>query len=208
MTSPVAVIAHRVTIRTTPLLLLLLVACGPDVTVNDSANATDPAIADALAGPILTDVQMTIAPPAAQPTTLLVPGDALVDTAGAPTLGELAAARVRDPAFAGCAPDITYSAQWSVRLPAPLALPKGARLSEGGGSDRPGCALRIVRFGLAGTPAAALGSYAAIAARDGYTVVKADRTLSATRARDGTAFYVDAFASNDGVRVDLMTRTR
>lgn len=195
-------------------LPLLLVACSPPQTGATRDNETDPAVADAMAGPVMSDMQMSGAAspdalrPGEQPATLPVPLDARIDTAGAPTLGALAAEAVRDPAFAGCAPDIGYSAMWSLKLPAPLALPKEARLAEAAGADRPGCALRIVRFAMPGAPAAVRASFAALASREGFDVAEAGTVTRARRARDGMAFRVDATLSKDGTRVDLVTRTR
>ncbi len=194
--------------------LLLLAGCKPAAQTEAPKNTVDPAIAGAMADPILTDPQLggAAAPDALRPgdlpASLPVPPELVVDTAGAPTLGAVAAARAREPAFAGCKAAIGYSAQWSLKLPAMLALPKPARLSEGAGGDAPGCALRIVRFGLPSPPGTVIGDYEAIAKREGFVVSKTETALIATRTRDGAAFQIDAVANAEGTRVDLSSRTR
>jgi hypothetical protein len=194
--------------------LVLLSACSSPSADRAGDNASDPAIADAVAGPLMSDGQMGGAAspdalrPGEQPATLPVPIDARIDTAGAPTLGQVVAATLRDPAFAGCSAEIGYSAMWSVKLPAPLALPKDARLAEAAGRDGAGCALRIVRFAQPGAPAATIAAYEALAKREGFAVVAGKAALTAMRARDGIAFQVEAALSTDGTRVDLVTRSR
>lgn len=192
--------------------LTMLAACSAAPTVDAPVNATDPAIADAMAGPIMSDMGLSgaAAPdalmPGEQPATLPVPLDALIDTDGAPTLGEVARARLAEPAFAGCDPKIAYSALYSVKLPAPLALPKVARLSEAAGSDRAGCALRIVRFAVPGAPQKALDGYARLAQNAGLTVGRGASEIRASGA--ARTVHVTAVASRDGTRVDLAVRSR
>ncbi len=193
---------------------LFLAACSQPPADAARDNETDPAVADAMAGPVMSDMGMSGAAspdalrPGEQPATLPVPLDARLDTAGAPTLGAIAVEAVRDPAFAGCVPELGYSAMWSVKLPALLALPKEARLAEAAGYDRPGCALRIVRFAMPGAPAAVRARYAALAEREGFEVAEAGTVTGARRARDGMAFRIDATLSKDGTRVDLAVRSR
>jgi hypothetical protein len=194
--------------------VVLMAGCKPASQAEIAKNTADPAIAGAMAEPIMTDTQMGEAAspgtlrPGDQPASVAVPPDLIVDTAGAPTLGAVAAARVREPAFAGCKAMIGYSAQWSLKLPAALALPKTARLSEGAGSDTPGCALRIIRFGMASPPATVAAGYEAIAKQEGFVTSRSGDTITATRARDGAAFQIEAVANADGSRVDLSSRTR
>jgi hypothetical protein len=200
--------------RAVLLVPLLLAACAPPDGGSARDNASDPAVADALAGPIMSDAQMggTAAPdalrPDEQPATLPVPLDARIDTGGAPTLGEVAAKAIADPAFAGCAAEIGYSAMWSVKLPPALALPKDARLAEAAGYDKPGCALRIVRFALPGAPAAALDNYDVLLKREGFAVTADKTSLTAVRAKDGMALRIETALSKDGTRVDLAVRSR
>lgn len=194
--------------------LVALAACTQQPATSERANATDPAVADAVAGPIMSDMQMggTAAPdalrPGEQPATLPVPVDARIDTEGAPTLGAVAGAAMRDAAFGGCTAEIGYSALWSVKLPPAFALPKEARLAEAAGSDRPGCALRIVRFAIPGAPAGAVASFSALARREGFAVSEERNAMRAVRVRDGAAVRMGATLSRDGSRVDLVIRSR
>jgi len=196
------------------LLPLLAAACSAAKPNAARDNETDPAIADALAGPVMSDMQMSGAAspdalrPGEQPATLPVPLDARLDMADAPTLGEVVAKAKQDAGFAGCPINLAYTAMYSLKLPEPLALPKEARLAEAAGSDGSGCALRIVRFAMPGAPAAVRGRYEELAKREGFTVTKAESTLAAARTRDGMAFRVETALSKDGTRVDLVTRSR
>jgi len=191
-------------------LLLLPVACtAPPPETAD--NVTDPAVAEAMAEPIMTDTELGQAArdplgPGDQPATLAVPLDAVVDTTGAPTLGQVAAARVREPAFAGCNPAIGYSAMWSLKFPSELALPQGARLAEAAGSDVAGCGLRLARFDIAQSPSAMLSQYEKLAKKAGFAVVQTATSLSATK--PDAAFRADVTAIAGGARIDLTSRTR
>jgi hypothetical protein len=213
MTSP----AHangNIMNRAVFIIALLLAGCGAAPNAASRDNESDPAVAEAMAGAVMSDMQMAGASapdalrPGEQPATLPVPLDARIDTAGAPTLGQVAAQAIRDPGFAGCVGDIGYSAMWSVKLPPVLALPKDARLAEAAGADRAGCGLRVVRFALPGAPAATVESYEALAKREGFVVTAQKTSLIATRTKDGMTFRVDTELSKDGTRVDLVTRTR
>lgn len=141
--------------------------------------------------------------PADEPATMQIPADAIVDTRGAMTLRDVARARVRDAAFTGCNTDVAYSTQWSIRLPDWIDLPDDARVAEAAGSDSPICALRIVRFGVVGTPQQAMARYAVLVKKAGFAVTIGSASLMAVRKRDGAAFHVDAVATTDGTRIDL-----
>ncbi len=194
--------------------LLFVAACSSNGGADEQANATDPAVADAMAGPIMTDMQMggTSAPdalrPGNQPPALPVPVDARVDTKGALPLGEVVRARLGEAGFAGCSAEVKYTAMWSLKLPKPFELTGDARLSEAAGTDAKGCALRIVRFALPGAPDKALGDFATRAKGAGFTATRTGDVLSGTRSGDGAGLWVSAVASNDGARVDLITRAR
>lgn len=201
--------------RAVALILLVVAACSGADRATMPDNQTDPAIAEALAGPLMSDMQMGGAAspdalrPGEQPATLPVPLDARIDTAGAPTLGQVST-RVTssDAAFAGCSALVSYSAMRSLKLPAPLALPKDARLVEAGGSDRPGCSLGVVRFALPGAPASTRARYETAAKREGFAVTTTGNTVTGVRARDGMAFRIETALSKDGTRVDLVARSR
>lgn len=170
--------------RATLALLLLLTACTKsaeqttdldaldnELTAASGPNAADPAIAQALRDPIMSDPGLqqqananAVRPPA-RPDSGAIPPDILhpdpVDpaslshapspAAGCPqcrakadsyTLGALAAAQ---PARRGCAA-ITYSAAWANRLPADLPLYPDARVTEAAGIATGPCSVRAVSF--------------------------------------------------------------
>ena len=165
-----------------PLLLapLLLVACGGagsgkpagGQTPGGGARLGDPAVAAAIAAPIMADpglAQManadTIRPPT-MPDPVSMPADTLGLPAamsdaglsatpspagdcagcraarGALTLGALA--EHLSGSGAACAASIGYSGGWALSLPSGIRLPPDARITEGAGSDAAGCRLRAV----------------------------------------------------------------
>ncbi|MDB5702707.1 MAG: hypothetical protein JWL66_2906 [Sphingomonadales bacterium] len=186
---------------------LALAACHAPQT-HEQRNFADPAVGEALSEPLMSDVDMRGAAasdalrPADQPATMQIPGDAMVETDGAPTLGQVATARIKQPGFSGCDPTVAYSAQWSLRLPTWLDLPPRARLAEAAGSDTPTCKLRIIRFGVTGTPTETLRHYAVLGKRAGFLVRPGKTSIIATRASDGAAFHIHATAISDGTRID------
>jgi hypothetical protein len=190
------------------LATLTLAACHAPQT-DEQRNFADPAVGEALSEPLMSDVDMRSAAapdalrPADQPATMQIPGDAMVATDGAPTLGQVATAQIGQAGFSGCNPAIAYSAQWSLRLPTWLELPASARLAEAAGSDTPGCKLRIVRFGMTGTPTALLQHYTVVGKRAGFLLQPGKASITATRASDGAAFHIDATAISNGTRIDL-----
>ncbi|HVI99120.1 MAG TPA: hypothetical protein VM657_08650 [Sphingomonas sp.] len=162
---------------------LALAACD-DAAPRDSAEQTtlpalDPALAEALADPILTDPDLgqqangdALRPPDRPPSGGLPPVDIApiappvmpAHHAPAPkgacaqcaiarrslTLGAFAAAQP-DPAIRGCAAGIRYSARWAARMPAAIPLLADARVLVAAGNDEGECALRAVRF-VTGAP--------------------------------------------------------
>jgi hypothetical protein len=193
---------------TTPILMVLLAACHA-AQPEQPRNFADPAVSEALAGPMMSDLNLQAAAspdalqPADQPATMQIPTEAIVDTRGATTLRDVARMRIREAAYSGCNPVVTYSAQWSIRLPDWIELPDGARVAEAAGSDTPICALRIVRFGIGGTPRQALARYAVLAKRAGFVITSGRTTLAAVRKKDGAALQIEAFAIAEGARIDL-----
>jgi hypothetical protein len=171
---------------------------------NASGNARDPALTAALHDQIMVDPALAqqsnavaIRPPSRpDPGAVPVPV-ALKDTtdpatlksapapsancpdckakAGALTLGALAA-RQPNRSVADCAPRIGYSATWANRLPQALPLYPDARVSEAAGTDRDGCALRIVSFASGAAPARVIDWFYTRSTAAGY---------SATRETDG-----------------------
>lgn len=191
--------------RAALLIPIVLWGCSGPARAPEPQPEVDPAIAAALSEPIMTDVELRAAADAAPVLQAAVPVGASVDVpADAPTLGQLAQAAARTSRFAGCDARIGYSADWMNRLPPELALPDAARLSEAAGSDVAGCGLRIMRYGIAATPAQMLDRYAAIARRHGFATTRSEQQLTATRAP--AAFTVAMAATASGTVVDLTSR--
>jgi hypothetical protein len=177
-------------------LLLVLAGCGtatPEATVNE----TDPAITDALADPIMADPRLA----------LQDRGGAIGVPTGsdgsdhAQTLGQIAAARVREAAFAGCDAKISYAFAWMARLTTDLALPATARVSEAAGSDAKACNLRIVRYNVA-RPSAEVDAFYR---KKGFALTSNNGAISGARSTDGTAYWVSISATQNGATVDFVT---
>lgn len=178
-------------------LLLLLAGCGSgarDAVVNE----TDPAVTDALSDPIMADPRLE----------LQHGGGSVSVPLGAEggehsqTLGQIAASRAKDAAFAGCNAKIDYAFAWSARLPADLALPDTATVSEAAGSDAKACRLRLVRYATA-KPAADIEAFYR---KSGYAVTASDGAIMGLRAKDGAAFWVAIEARKaGGTSVDFVT---
>lgn len=177
-------------------LLLLISACGtapPDAAVNE----TDPAITDALADPIMADPRLA----------LQDRGGAIGVPTGidggehAQTLGQIAAARVRETPFAGCNARIDYAFAWMARLPADLALPATATVSEAAGSNASACNLRIVRYAIA-RPVAEIELFYR---KRGFALTSNDGTVSGFRSKDGAAYWVSISANKSGASIDFVT---
>ncbi|MFM9977306.1 MAG: hypothetical protein ACKVOP_04585 [Sphingomonadaceae bacterium] len=186
--------------RASVLLFLSLAACGSDPRA--APNETDPAILEALADPIMADPQL-----AAQDggsVSVTVPVGAMPKAAdNAMTLRQIATQLRRTQAFAACNPDIDHAYAWMGRLPRELAPPAAAMVIEAGGSDTPGCKLRIVRYGIAQAPAEVAQSIRAQAAKAGFVLSGDDASLRGTRSRDAAAFWTTIAPVESGAAVDL-----
>ncbi|RIA37827.1 hypothetical protein DFR49_3715 [Hephaestia caeni] len=180
---------------------LALAACGSEAprSQRDSTSAPtlDPALADALADPILVDPDLgqqangdalrppdrppsgglppvdiaPIAPPAAPSVHAPEPGGDCAECTiarQARTLGALAAAG-RDPRTRVCAATLRYSARWAARMPAALPLPRDARVLVAAGTDEGQCALRAARFVTAMPVKGAIDFYYAHASASGFS---------------------------------------
>ncbi len=177
-------------------LLLLLSACGSGQR-EAAVNETDPAVTDALNDPIMADPRLELQHGGG---SVSVPVG--VDSGDhGQTLGQIAAARIRDAAFAGCNPKVDYAFAWMARLPADLALPDAATVSEAAGSNAKGCNLRIVRYATAKSTADVELFYR----KQGFVVSKSDSTISGLRAKDGAAYWVAIAPAKSGATVDFVT---
>lgn len=184
------------------ILFLVLVAGACGKAPEPRKAETDPAVADALADPIMADPQLALQQ--GQGAQIGVPVGAMPDMGQAmPTLGQVAKVIVKQPAFAGCDIRIRYSYAWMARLPAGLALPAGSQVSEAAGSDGPRCALRIVRFGMAKSPVDSLDHWRKLGRDGGFAIKGDDTALTGIRERDGAAFQVTARAAGSGAMIDL-----
>ena len=180
---------------------LALAACGTGARVPDddgaSAIALDPALAAALADPILVDPDLggqangdALRPPPRPLSGAVPPIDiAAIDVSdlklakapppgktcpvcaaagNAVTLGALAAAQSDGPTRA-CAAAIGYSARWAARLPDDIPLYPDARVREAAGSDTGGCAVRAVRYMTTAPVARVIDFYYTRARMAGYS---------------------------------------
>ncbi|MCM8729664.1 hypothetical protein ACFO8O_01590 [Hephaestia sp. GCM10023244] len=177
-----------------------LAACGreaPNAAAPSRVAGFDPALAEALADPILVDPDLgqqangdALRPPDRPPSGGLPPiaiaplappvvpaGEmpaphadcpACKQARGALTLGALAAVQA-DPALRGCAAQLRYSARWAARMPAALPLASDARVLIAAGADSDRCALRAVRFVSAASVEDVMRIYHAHAAAAGFT---------------------------------------
>ncbi|MGN6269637.1 MAG: hypothetical protein ACTHM0_07055 [Sphingomonas sp.] len=197
------------------------------------ANDVDPALAGALNDQIMVDPALTrqangaaVRPPA-QPYSAGVPATAGADQAtgplrrapaarkdcpactsrkGALTLGELAG-RQGSAGMGNCSADVNYSAGWVNRLGDLLVYP-GAEVSEAAGSNKPGCALRIVSFNTTAPADRVIDYYYTQATKAGYDGEQQsdgkERVLGGTR-KDGGAYVVFVDPSDGGgSAVDLV----
>jgi hypothetical protein len=177
-------------------LLLLLSACGtsaPEIVVDE----TDPAITDALADPIMADPRLALQDRggAIGVPTGINGGD------HAMTLGQIAVARVREAPFAGCNAKVSYAFAWMAQLPADLALPAAATVSEAAGSNASACNVRIVRFRVARPATEVFAFYR----KKGFALTDSNGSISGIRAADGTAYWVAISSTQSGAAVDFAT---
>jgi hypothetical protein len=213
--------------------LLLLAGCGkqPDATSdldrldreltdpNSAGNTRDPAVAAALADPIMVDPALVrssnahaIRPPDQPPTGAVPPALPLTDPVADGSVPAAPAARAdcpdckarqaartagalgelqRDAATAGCAARVGYSAAWANRLPSSLPLYPGAQVGEAAGTDADGCRLRIVSFVTGAAPAKAVGFYHARARKAGFSAeVQQDGRMQVVGGTRGHAAFV------------------
>ena len=101
-----------------------------------------------------------------------------------------------------------YSYGWAAALPADLTLPAEARVAEAAGSDKGGCALRLVAWSAALPPETVIDTYRRTAKASGFGLTEASAAnatvLTGTR-RDGAAFIATVAGGDGGSSVDLVT---
>jgi hypothetical protein len=186
--------------RVVALALLLLAGCGSGAR-EATVNETDPAITDAVNDPILADPRLSLQE---RGGAIGVP-TGVAENIGARTLGQIASARMIDPAFAGCDAKVDYAFAWSARLPADLPLPEAAKVTEAAGSDAKACKLRLVRYVINQPTDNVTSFYRDLAKKRGFTLTESEGSISGVRTRDGAAFHVAATDGKGATAVDFIT---
>jgi hypothetical protein len=181
------------------MLSILLASCGKAPVA--PAPETDPAVADALADPIMADP--TLALSQGRTGQIGVPvGVAPMLPVGLPTLGQFIRANRKGP-FAGCGDRLAYGYGWSAMLPNGVTLPGNAKVIEAAGKDVPGCNLRLVRYAVSAAPADALQYWQTT---KGFLATTVDGGVNLISRN--TAVRAIANAAPSGATVDLITRTK
>jgi hypothetical protein len=177
-------------------VLLMLAGCGI-ATQEAPVNETDPAITDALADPIMADPRLALQDRggAIGVPTAIDGGDHAL------TLGQIATARIREKAFAGCNAKIDYAFAWMAKIPADLDLPAAATVSEAAGSNAKGCNLRIIRYAIT-RPVAEVDAFYR---EKGFVLSGGGGIVSGIRAADGAAYWVSIAATKTGTTVDFVS---
>lgn len=100
-----------------------------------------------------------------------------------------------------CGGKADYALGWSIKLPAALPIYPRGNLLEAAGSDRDGCALRVVRFVTPVDPEALIAFYNARARKAGISIrYRADEdTFQLSGAKGQGAFAVQARRREDGL---------
>jgi hypothetical protein len=159
------------------------------------------AITDAVNDPILADPRLSLQE---RGGAIGVP-TGVAENVADQTLGQVAAARAAEPAFAGCNAKIDYAFAWSARLPADLPLPEAVKVTEAAGSDAKACKLRLVRYLIAQPTDAVTGYYRELAKKRGFALTENDGAISGRRARDGAAFIITFGDTKGATTVDFVT---
>jgi hypothetical protein len=184
------------------LVILILGSCGSAPEIPKSE--TDPAVADALADPIMADPQLALTNQGRVAPIGIPVGATPHEPSDLPVLGDVAKRNVRSAASGGCDIKLRYAYGWMAQLPADLPLPKTVQVAEAAGSDTPTCALRIVRYQSA-MPAVEIEYWRKAAVKAGYAVAREDASLRGRRARDRSAFVVILYPDKAAPWVDLIT---
>lgn len=122
-----------------------------------------------------------------------------------PALGDSVTAAQRAGSIKGpgkdCGGKADYALGWSLRLPAAMPIYPRGNLLEAAGSDRDGCALRVVRFVTPVDPEALIAFYNVRARKAGLSVrYRADEdTFQLSGGKGQGAFAVQARKREDGL---------
>lgn len=199
------------------LLFASLAGCTQPDAAQREREVADPAIAMALANPIMTDPELlgpahidATRPPDRPYQALLPPGapDPLRGNA-APTVVARMLPLMTGAGFAACDRSVRYSFGWAAKLPPKLELPAAARVAEAAGSDRADCGLRLIAYDADKSPEAVIDSYRRQAAAAGYRITKSAQGPAKLLRADGTgaaAFLIVAYpAKAGGSSIDFAT---
>ena len=199
------------------LLFASLAGCTqPDATRRER-DVADPAIAMALANPMMTDPELlgpahidATRPPDRPYQALLPPGtpDPLRGDA-APTVVARMLPLMTGAGFAACDRSVRYSFGWATALPPKLGLTTDSRVAEAAGSDRTDCRLRLIAYDGDNSPEAVIDSYRRLAVAAGYRITESAQGRATLLRADGAgaaAFLVVAYpAKTGGSSVDFAT---
>jgi hypothetical protein len=213
--------------------LVLLAACGVRAERAQPAREVDPAVAAALAAPLLSDPDLvtldrsraalsdpgpldgSLPPEDYAPATVAAAraeAAALVGKTAAPALAkgspcEECGRETLAGRARGIAPGCRGETDlvWSLRLPADLPVYPKAHLRDALGSDAAACPLRAASFTAPVPPSEVLGFYRAIAARAGFALRSAGPAALIGRRPDGARLAVIVRqAGDDLAQFDLV----
>ena len=194
-------------------LLLVLAACGRGPSDAELAarnrrlaDAADPAVTAALADPIMTDRDLSVADNSRRVRLVAGPAQASYPDAGGEGADAFAPLRALGDA-PRCEAGFVSAPRFAAELPLPFRPAPSAALIEAAGNDRPGCRARFALFRVT-LPAAAVAEAAGRRARAaGYGAELrprgADRIVAGRRA-DGLGYYLLASPRAGGSEVAVI----
>lgn len=157
-----------------------------------SAAAADPAVTAALADPIMSDPDLSVADDSRR--VRHVSGPAEVTYPPRSKANARALAGLDGLAAPTCGTGFTSGKAWIAKLPPAFAPYPGAGGIEASGMDKPGCRVRVASFATTATPWRILNHYRVRVTGAGYTAATsrrgADHVLTGSRLRDGASFYL------------------
>jgi len=156
------------------------------------AATADPAVIAALADPIMSDPDLSVADDSRR--VRHVTGPAQVTYPPRSKANARALAGLDGLAAPTCETGFTSGKAWIAKLPPAFAPIPGATAIEASGMDKPGCRVRVASFSTEATPWRILNLYRVRATGAGYTATTtrrgADHVLTGSRPRDGASYYL------------------
>lgn len=190
--------------RAFPLLLTILwlpAGCGGAASDAELAErrrlamaSADPAITAALADPIMSDTDLSVADDSRRLRSVRGPAEAGIP----PRTRENAALYATIDGLRGapgCEVGFVVDPAQADRLPTAFRPPEGATMIEASANDRRGCVAGAATFRVAQTPAAIVGRYVAAAQAAGFTATSEPRAgdrIAGGRRADGATWYMIA----------------